>query len=266
MPKFEGCIEAKEISLCPKSLGGGANPHAHVLVLKTLAGGKPTERKTEKTMSGAAAPSTADIQKAALAISNKIASMNDVTKAHYLGLGEDEQLAFLEKSADEMAEIAKTAKEAADKKKMEDEAAKSGVTPQMLELQKSNEALRQELDTLKAKDAERDLEKRADTEFAGYPGGSAAVVPLLKAYAKLPEEARKASEEVLKAQCKTAKSVTTAFGIATEGDVSKAAGAQKRLDEAAEKYAAEHKVTKAVALEKVSEMREHAEDVAAVTG
>lgn len=266
MPKFEGCVEAKEISLCPKSLGGGANPHAHVLVLKTLAGGKPTERKTEKTMSGAAAPSTADVTKAALAVANKIASMNDVTKAHYLALGEDEQLAFLEKSSEEQATVAKEAKDAADKKKMEDEAAKAGTTAEVVELRKTNATLTEQVEKLLAKDAERDLEKRADTEFAGYPGGSAAVVPLLKAYAKLPDDVRKASEELLKKQCQAAAVVTRSFGAATEADVSKAAAAQQRIEAAAEKYATDHKVSKAVALEKVSEMREYADDVAAIAG
>lgn len=264
MPKFEGCVEAKEISLCPVNRGGGANPHAHVLMLKSMTG-KTVETPTEKTTMPAAAAATltmADVMKAA----NKIAAMSDVTKAHYLALPETEQEAFLEKSTEDQAKIATEAKEAADKKKVEEEAAKTGTTVEVLALQKSNADLRAEMDVLKAKVADSDIAKRADTEFAGYPGGSAVLVPLLKAYSSLPEDVRKASEEMLKAQCRTAVVLTRSFGQPVEQDVTKAQGAQARIQEAVKSYAAENKVTESVALEKVSEKPEFAADVELVYG
>lgn len=267
MPRFEGCVQAKEISLCPKSLGGGANPHAHVLMLKSLNGGKPVATTpTEKTdMSGAAAqPTAAEVQKIALANVNKIMLFSEVAKSYYLGLDEDGQLAFLEKSKDEQEKLASDAKEAADKAKAEEEAKKAGTTTEVLELRKSNDEMRKELDALKAKDVDRDIEKRAAAEFAGYPGGTAAVVPLLKAYATLPEDVRKASEDVLKAQAKAAREATTVFGGRSEEEMSAAHGASKRIEEAAKALAEKDKIPYGDAYEQIVEKAEFAADVAAL--
>lgn len=269
MPRYEGCVQAKEISLCPKSLGGGANQHAHVLMLKSLNGGQPVAKPLEKTempaaAAAATAPTAADLQKAALANVNKILGFGEVTKAHYLSLDEDGQVAFLEKSKEEQDKIATEAKEAADRAAAEAEAAKSGVTPQMLELQKSNQRLTSELEALKAKDVQRDLEKRANDEFAGYPGGAAAVVPLLKAYATLPEDVRKASEDLLRAQAKAARESTSVFGGRSEEDMTKAQGAAKRIEEAAKALATEKNISYGDAYEMVVEKAEFAADVAAL--
>lgn len=269
MPKFEGCVKGTEISLCPKTKGGGANPHAHVLVLKTLsAPGADTKTETiemsTEAEKAAAAARTAEINKAAREISNKIAGMSDVTKAYYLALPDDKQDAFLAKSADEMKVEAETAKAEADKKAAEEEAAKSGVTPQMLALQKSNAALAAEVETLKAAQVERDLEKRAHDEFDGFPGGPAAVVQLLKAYAKLDEPARKASEDLLKAQAATAKQMSKTFGGRTEQDLTKADAAKGRIEEATQKAMVDKKMSREDAWEWVIEQPEYAQDVAAI--
>jgi hypothetical protein len=271
MPKFEGCIQAREISLCPIELGGGANPKAHALVLKSMAAPAATQPENTpmptEAEKAAAAAQTAAINKAALLQTTAIAAMSDVTKAHFLGLGDpDAQLAFLAKSADEQKAEAEAAKAAADKKALEEEALKSGTTPQVLELMKSNSDLRAEVEALKAKQVDADLEKRAATEFDGFPGGVAAVVPLLKAYAKLDEPARKVSEDMLKAQAAAAKGMTKVFGGRTEEEVSKQAGAQQRINEAVEKYAGENKVSKEIALQKVSELPQFADDVKAAFG
>lgn len=268
MPTFKGCVQAKEISLCPKSLGGGANPHAHVLVLKSLGGGADPKTETPKMPTQAemdAAAQTVAINKAALMQTTALARMDDVTKAYWLGLdGADAQLAFLEKSAEDQKTEADAAKAAADKKALEEAAAKSGTTPQVLALEKSNGELQIEVAALKAKQVTTDLEKRADTEFKGYPGGSAVVVPLLRAYSTLDQPAREASEAVLKSVAAATLQVTRAFAGRTEADVSKAETAKARIDKAVKELAASAKISEGDAYERVIGMAEFADDIAAL--
>lgn len=269
MPRFEGCVEAKEISLCPVSRGGGANQHAHALVFKHAdpPGGqqpKPENKPMPAALTDAekAAAAQAEINKAARSVANKIAGMSDATKAYYLALDDDKQDAFLAKSAEDMAAEAKTAAEAAEKKRLEDEAAKSGKTVEVVALEKRLTDQDEIIKGLQAAQVERDIEKRADTEFAGYPGGAAKVIPLLKAYAKLPEADRTASEAVLKAQCNTAAAAMLTFSGRTEADLSKASGAQARLDAGVEKMMRENpNMTKGNAFIAVTELAEFAEDV-----
>lgn len=267
MPKFEGCVEAKEISLTRK----GANQHAHVLIRKNAepapGDAQPkleTTQMTDAEKKAAAIARDLEVSKIALAQTNKIVGMTDVTKAHYLGLDADAQLAFLEKSGDDMAKEAEAAKAAAEKTKLEEDAAKSGKTTRELELEKRLDTQSAEIETLKAAQIERDLEKRADAEFAGFPGGSAKVIPLLKAYAKLPEDERKASEDMLKAQCLLATGLTKTFGGRTEEGINKADTAAAKIEKAAKEYQAEHKCSYGDAYEAVTEMPEFAEDVAAI--
>lgn len=258
MPKFEGCVEAKEISLVSVKRGGGANQHAHVLIRKRAADPAADGNQVENTEM----PTQAEITKAALAMTVAVAKMDDVTKSYWLALGEDAQTAFLEKSATDQKTEADTAKAAADRKVAEAEAAKSGKTVEFVALEKSNSELRAEVEALKAKNVESEIEKRADAEFAGYPGGSVAVVPLLKAYAKLDPEARTASEAVLKAQCQTASAMTKALGGRTEEQVSKADAAKSRIEKRAKELATEKSMSFDDAFIAVTELREFAEDVA----
>lgn len=269
MPKFEGCIEAKEISLTRK----GANQHAHVLIRKNAdPSGGPQPKPENNIMSvaltdaeKAAAAQTAAVSKAARGIANKIAAMSEVTKAYYLGLDDDKQDAFLEKAYAAQDEEAAEDKKTKDKKKFEDEAAKTGKTVEVLELQKKVDDQHVEIESLKADRVERDLEKRASTEFAGYPGGNEKVIPLLKAYAKLSDDDRKASEDVLKAQCKVAASAMAVFGARNEAYASKAETAQARIDgEITKRMQADSKLTKADAYEQVVEDPAFADDVAAI--
>lgn len=269
MPKFEGCIEAKEISLCPVNRGGGANQHAHVLMLKSK--GQPAaDPKVEKTpmpteAEKAAEAQTAAINKAARDISNKIAGMSDVTKAYYLALDDAKQDAFLAKTADEMKAEADAAKAAADKVAAEAEAAKSGKTVEFLALEKRADDQAKEIEVLKAAQVQTDLMKRATTEFDGYPGGPEVVVSLLKGYAKLDDDTRVASEAVLKSVAVNAKNATKALGGRNEEDVSKAAAAQTRIDaEVDKRMAADKTLKKSAVWEAVIEDPAFADDVAAI--
>lgn len=273
MPTFEGCIQAREISLCPIELGGGANPRAHALVLKSVASMAKTQPEntamsTEPEKAAAAAAQTAAINKAALLQTTAIAAMTDVTKAHFLGLPDpDAQLAFLAKSADEQKTEAEVAKAAADKVALEAEAAKSGKTARELELEKGQDDLRAQIETLKAKQVQSDLEKRATTEFDGFPGGTVKAVERLKSIAGLPDADRVAIEDLMKAQALAAKANMLTYAGRTEEDITKAAAAKVKLDEAVKSYmAANPKVSETVAIEKVSEMPAFAAEVALVFG
>lgn len=258
MARMEGCVQAKEISLTRR----GANPHAHVLVLKKLA----TPAEVKKVETEMPELTQADVTKAALAITNKVFAMSDVAKKHYLALDEAGQSAFLEKSTAEQEEIAKAASDAAETARVAAEAAKSGITPQVLELQKSNSDLKIEIEALKAGQVERDLEKRADTEFSGFPGGSKAAVERLKSISKLPEGDRKGFEEMMKAQCQLAAASTQAFGGRTEADITKAQSAMARIEKKVVEVMAEKKLERGDAFELVVGLQEFAEDVAAING
>lgn len=266
MPTFEGCVEAREISLTRK----GANQRAHVLVRKTaaVAADPKLETKPMSTLTdaekAAAATRAAEITKAALTISNKIAGMSDVTKAYYLGLEEDKQIAFLEKSTKDMDDEAAEAAAAAKAKASADAAKAAGVTAREQELQKRLDDQSKEIDALKAVQADRDIEKRAAVEFDGYPGGIEKVVPLLKAYAKLPEADRLASEEVLKAQAKLGREASKTLGARSQEDITKADAANARIVEAAKKLSEDSKIPYTDAYERTIEKREFADDVAAI--
>jgi hypothetical protein len=263
MAHIVGCVEAHELSTCKQ----GANQYAHIILRKSAASkvGAPIPEKTEMPTEAEKAAAIAEVAKAARAIANKIASMSDVTKAYYLALDDAKQDAFLEKSAADQATEAEASKAAKDKAEAEEEARKSGVSASELELRKSNQELRNEIDALKAKDADRDIEKRAVAEFSGYPGGAAELVPLLKSFQALPEDMRKKAEDNLKAVAKAALSSMQVFAGRTEGQMSKAADAQTALMEKAKAYSVEKKVSVEVALEKVSEMAENAELVEAIS-
>lgn len=257
MAHIIGCTEAHELSTCKQ----GANQHAHIILRKSMTPPEnPQPVVTEKTDMDAVA-----IQKAAKAIALKLASLSEVAKSYVASLDDAAQDAILEKSAIEIEAVAKSAADEAKRMADEEEARKSGKTPEFIELQKSNQALRQELDALKAKDAIRDIEKRAATEFAGFPGGPVEAAKQLQDIAGLPEDARKRVETMMKAQCQTASAMLKGIGIATEQDLTKAQTAQKRLSDAVDAYVVEKKVSRSVAVEKVSELREHAADVEAVT-
>lgn len=256
-----GCIEAHELSTCKQ----GANPHAHVILRKSRLDGDRSA--ADQPLTETTDMDAKDIAKAQASAVTSILAMNDVTKAHYLGLADDEaRIVFLAKTADEQKAEAEAAKALADKTAEAEAAKAAGQTAAEATLQKSNDTLRAEVEALKAKDAERDIEKRAATEFSGYPGGVAAVVPLLKAYAALPIEARVASEAVLKAQCEMARQASQAFGARTEEDIGKAQTAAARIEKAAKDLAAEKKIEFGDAYAQITERADFAADVAAVNG
>lgn len=259
MPKFEGCKQAKEISLTRK----GANQHAHVLVKKTLGAGAGPANQPEPEKTPMPQAAATDVAKTALSMTLAIAKMCDVTKAHFFGLTEDAQLAFLEKSAEEQKAEAEAAKAEKDRKEAEAEAAKSGKTVEVVALEKRLADQDEIIKSLQAKQLDGELEKRAATEFAGFPGGVEAAVAKLRDISKLPEASRKGFEDMMKAQCDLAKSTTAAFGVRNDVDVSKAEGSKVKLVDAAKALAAQKSISPRDALEQITEKREFAADVEA---
>lgn len=225
---FEGCVEAREISLTRK----GANEHAVILVRKNMA----PEANPEKI--------DMDVLKA-------LAAMNDETRAYFLTLKTEEtQKAFLAKKPEEQgAEVEKAAAAVVEPVVDAADIAKTATT--VAEMQKAFSLQQKQLDDIVAKGVEdratAEIEKRARTEFAAYPGGEAKVVPLLKAYSKLSEEDRLASEGVLKTQCEFAKRAGAQLTLVTEDEYAAAAPASAEVAKRAQELAKEKGVTEQVA-------------------
>jgi hypothetical protein len=258
--RIVGCIEAHELTTCKQ----GMNPRADIILRKS----RPSGDAGHSTDSETTDMTAEDIAKAASQATaqavTKMLAMTDVTKAHYLGLSEDDRVTFLAKSSDVQNAEAEAAKKKVDDAAAEAAAKAVGASAKEQEMQKRLDAQDAELTALKAKDVERDIQKRAATEFADFPGGEAEVVPLLKVYAGLPTEDRERCEALLKSQCELARKSTQALGGRTEQDIGKAKAAAKRIDDAAKALAAEKSIDYASAYERVTEKAEFAEDVAAV--
>jgi hypothetical protein len=232
MRLFKGCLRADEIAMTRR----GANQKDGKGLTGALVQKSRSTAPDPQTPPENPEMDTAELAKAQAAAVTTILTMDDVQKSHYLGLAPDAQVAFLAKSADDRKIEADAAKSAKDKATAEADAAKAGKTATEVETQKALEDTRKELEAIKSERAaeklDAEISKRARDEFAGYPGGEAKVVELLKAYSGLPEAARKASEDVMKAQCELAKRATGHFGL-SEDEVMKGAPAHAELEKKA---------------------------------
>lgn len=238
---FEGCSQAREISLTRKA----ANTHAVVLVRKTAAAGATSETQPEITDMDAA-----EIQKAALtqaaAIVAKTAVWTDVTRSYFAALPAESHEAFLAKSAAEQTAEADAAKAAADRKAVEDETAKSGKTARELELEKRIAGQDEIIKGLAQRQADAEIEKRASSEFAGFPGGQAAAVETLKTAKALRDAGNETGavsiETLMKSQVDMARAGGHRYGARADVDTSKSAGARERIDAEATKRAKEKNI------------------------
>lgn len=262
MPNFIGCKEAKEISLTRTP----QNTLAVALLTKSKPA-NPAPENHEMTAEEITKAATA----AAVAAVTKSLAMSDVAKAHLVTLDEAGQTAFLEKStADQTAEAeaAKAAKDAA----AEAEAAKAaGATATEAALTKSVTDLTALVgDLRKTITDDRQtaaLEKRARSDFAGFPGGEAAAVEVLKSVVGLPEAVQKSVESGMLAQISAAKAARSVFGFTpSEEEIAKAAPATARIEKAAKERAAAKSIPYEEAFTQVIELREFADDVAAMSG
>ena len=203
MPKFEGCLEGQEISFTRK----GSNQHTAVLLHKSVRQLQRSAPAGDPAPTPSAEPETMDISTA-----KALLGMNDVTKSHFLALPDAEAVAFLALDAATQASTAQVAKSAADEADRARVIAETGKSAYVLDLEKRVALQGAEIELLKGDKIDVAVAKRAAAEFSGYPGGEQVVIPLLKAYAKLPDAERIASEDILKAHITLAKSAGATYG------------------------------------------------------
>lgn len=207
MARIVGAKSAKELALTRN----GANQHAHITLRKSL---------TPSTPAAPANSGNPDMEITAL---KRVLMMNDVTKAHFIGLDDTASTAFLAKSVEDQDAEAATAKKALDDaaavetaKTAATAAATGAGNEQIAALQKSVTALTGVVtnltETLATKGLEETIAKRYASEFQGFPGGLAAITPVLKAAAAMPEDARLVVEKSLKTQAEIAKRSGFVFG------------------------------------------------------
>lgn len=262
--RFEGCVEAREISFTRKAARQGSV----VLALKSAgAAGVTSPQPGNEDMATAE-----EIQKAAtpiaLAMVQKTAAWTDVVRTHFAGLPADKTEAFMAKSVADQTAEAEAAKAEAARVATEKEAAAAGKTAVQVELERTLKETRDELATMRA---ERETEKalsgyaqRASEEFAGYPGGVAEVVKKLASISKLPEADRIGFEDMMKSQAALARQTSLQHGGRTESDLSKAATAQAAIEKKVSEVMVEKKWEKGRAFEYVTELPEFAEHVALI--
>lgn len=239
MVKFIGVKEAKPLALCQQ----GANPHAHVLMTKT--------RKSQPTP----VPEITDMNIAAL---KAIALMNDVTKTHFAGLADDAATAFLAKTLAEQTAEAEAAAKAAKDAETEKAAKLAGKSANEMALEKRLADQDETIAALKAKDEEREIEKRAAAEFAGYPGGVPAAAEMLKSFKELPEATVKNLEQGMKDRIEANKTLTRTIGL-SDAEKTAIMPATAKIDAAAKALAVEKKINYHAAYLELSEDKAWAE-------
>jgi hypothetical protein len=244
MAAIVGVKAAKEVSICRK----GANQFAHKLITKSLDTPAPAAKGPE---------ANTEIEDMDVAVMKAIAAMDDITKAYFVGLEDEKAKAFIALSVDAQKAEAKAAADAiaAEKTKAEDAekarvAGETDVNKRLENAEKTNDELRTTLETMKA---DRVIEKEASgAEFNGYPGGTDAVVTMLKSIAKVDPETRKSIVDGMKAKAKLASATTHEFGGRTEEDLAKNAPATGEFHAEVRKRASEKGISKNVAMLEVA--------------
>ena len=175
--RFNRLVEGHEISLTRK----GANQHATVVLMKSAI--QPPE-----------------IPEMDINLLKTVAAFSDVEKNYFATLEGDAATSFVKAAPEQRSAEATAWKTESDRKALEAEAAKSGVSAEVLEIRKANEDLRKANESLltrvadlEKKDHEANLRKRAEApEFSGYPGGPEAVVTILRSVEKLDKDSAEA--------------------------------------------------------------------------
>lgn len=230
---------------------GEVNGHSHMIAAVTKAvetetqaageaGNTNVGKETEMTdKSKEAAPTIEALQKQ-LDRQTKVAELNDVQKAHFAGLDEAAQDAFLAKSADdrqaEVDAVAKAATEAdpVEYTTMDGIELRKSAGAAMIAMAKSNDALRKQNDELAKNAADEAIRKRAETELAHLPGDVDARMALIKSVDAIEDETqREAAMNALKAQNEA---MAKAFTTAGHGGEAPANSATEQLDALAKKH------------------------------
>lgn len=260
MARIVGTKAATELAITR----AGANQHSHVLLRKSMV--QPTAAPDPATQ-----PGNPDMD---LAIIKRVASMNDVTKAHFTGLNDADATAYLAKSAEDQDKIAAEAKKAA----ADAEAAKAKAAPatttvdtakadeQIAALTKTvgdlTEVVKGLAGQIESRGVESEVAKAMLGDFKGFPGGVDALMPLYKAASEQKDETtKKALMDALKSSAAMARMTGSGFGLTSDPDfVAKAMPATAKVNAEVEKRVAKG-ITKHAALAEIAQESEWSEAV-----
>lgn len=222
--QFIGCAKAGPLAVTKV----GSNPLAFALVTKTK--GSPQTPNSENDDMD---------QKSVAKAATAILSMDDVTKAHYLALNEDGQVAFLEKSADVMKSEAHAAKKATDDAAAAAAAKAAGLSEREAAAEKRAQEAETRVATLEKRLDDSaltaEIEKTAlSDDYKGFPGGSDKLMPALKTAFKLTGEDRTSMLDALKGQAAFARSTTQTLGGATPEHIEKTMPSTAKVKKAAQ--------------------------------
>lgn len=186
-----------------------------------------------------------------------IAKASDAEKEFMKEMDDDKKKEFMALKPEDRTEKMRVAKAADEVLIVEgEEIRKSVVGAGMFAVIKSQQKRLddQAADVRKAQEAAElsDLRKRADDEFANLPGTTDERALVLKAMGKMDEAVRKSLEAILKAGQAALKAGFTKAG-SSHVPVAEPGSASEQLTTLAKKYAEEHKVSEAVAYDKVAQ-------------
>ena len=263
MAHIIGCKAAHELTTCKQ----GMNQHAHVLYTKSKKAepGQATA-KSEKIMEPDAV--AALVNKSVQEAMAKSAAWTDQTKTYYAGMKPDDQGKFLAKTADDQNAEAEQAKTNHDQLMGKEKAAKVAAETEIGKALAEHpvvKSLVEENKLLKAAGRLQEIQKRADSEFAGFPGsedgkqtGREVVVETLKSLEGAPENVRTVTENAMKAQIASAKALAGA--PSGYGGAAPAAGsAMQALKAQAKEVAKAKSIPEAQAFVEVSGLPENAD-------
>lgn len=146
-----------------------------------------------------------DANDAALIKANALAEMNDEHKAFYKSLSESDQKEFLEKSVEDRESQIEKASDKGDQTVVYTSLDGTEFTksddPRLVAMAKRSDNQEKELAKAKAKNADNELRKRAETEFQYLPGDVDVRMALIKSAEDIQnDDLRKKALEALKAQ------------------------------------------------------------------
>lgn len=225
--------------------------------------GETVRKENDMSDTNPAAPTVEELQ-AKLERVTALAEFNDAQKAHFKGLDEEAQKAFIAKSADErQAEVDEVTKAANEADPVVYKTAagleiRKSAGEAMVAIAKSNDKLIADNAKLAKAAEDAAFEKRAEDELGFMPGDVATRVALLKSVEGIEDEAqRKAALDALHAHNETFKSAHETVGHGGQPKVDSTA--VDKLDELAKKYAEDNEVSVSKAYDAVLQTEKGAE-------
>lgn len=188
-----------------------------------------------------------------IAYLSKVNALSKAEREHFSSLGEAEQVAFVEKSSDDRALILKNLADANPVvyKGIDGSEYRKNDDPRLVAQAKRNDEMEKKLAKADALAKQHEYAKRAKDELGNVTGEDSTKTELLKAIDTVENEDERG--KITKMLVAINKVASMAFDkIGTRGGAPVALGDEEsQLDQLAEKYAAKHNVSHAVAYNKV---------------